>query len=137
LADTRIFAEGGIMSLAVLRSCELSGVQALPVRVETHIAAGLPAFSVVGLADVEVRESRERVRAAILSSSLPFPAARITVSLAPADLRKESARFDLPIALAVLLAAGEIALPEPRARRQPGNRCRAACSLVNSRSRAP
>jgi magnesium chelatase family protein len=100
------------MSLAVLCSCELSGLNALRVHVETHIASGLPAFNIVGLADVEVRESRERVRAAILSSGLNFPAARITVSLAPADLRKESARFDLPIALAVLLAAGEIAIPQ-------------------------
>lgn len=97
------------MSLAVLASRALCGLQALPVRVEVHMAPGLPAFHVVGLPDAGVRESRERVRSAILSSGFDFPAGRLTVNLAPADLPKESGRFDLPIALAVLLASGQVA----------------------------
>ncbi|NYT57874.1 YifB family Mg chelatase-like AAA ATPase [Alcaligenaceae bacterium] len=96
------------MSLAVLASRALCGLQALPVRVEVHMAPGLPAFHVVGLPDAGVRESRERVRSAILSSGFEFPAGRLTVNLAPADLPKESGRFDLPIALGVLLASGQV-----------------------------
>ncbi|AEI75699.1 competence protein ComM [Cupriavidus necator N-1] len=83
------------MSLAVLRSRALTGIAAPPVRVETHLANGLPAFTIVGLADTGVSESRERVRAAILNSGYEFPNHRITVNLAPADLPKESGRFDL------------------------------------------
>ncbi|ANN66554.1 YifB family Mg chelatase-like AAA ATPase [Bordetella bronchialis] len=100
------------MSLAVLGSRALAGLRAVPVRVETHLAPGLPSFTVVGLADAAVRESRERVRAAIQNSGFEFPAGRLTVSLSPADLRKESARFDLPIAVGVLLASGQIPMPE-------------------------
>ena len=85
------------MSLAVLLSRSLVGMDAPVVRVETHLAPGLPAFTMVGLADAEVRESRERVRAAIHSSGFDFPAGRLTVNLSPADLPKESGRFDLPI----------------------------------------
>ena len=99
------------MTIAVLNSRALSGLDAAAVRVEVHLACGLPCFTLVGLADVEVRESRERVRAAIINSGFEFPAGRITVSLSPADLRKESARFDLPIAIGVLLASGQIAMP--------------------------
>ncbi len=100
------------MSLAVLASRALCGLEAFPVRVEVHVGPGLPAFNVVGLPDTGVRESRERVRAAIISSGLEFPSGRITVNLAPADLPKESGRFDLPIALGVLLASGQIPLSE-------------------------
>ncbi len=100
------------MSLAVLLSRSLVGMDAPVVRVETHLAPGLPAFTMVGLADAEVRESRERVRAAIHSSGFDFPAGRLTVNLSPADLPKESGRFDLPIALGVLLASGQIDLPQ-------------------------
>src|SRR5690606_37705126 len=96
------------MSLAVLASRALCGLQALPVRVEVHMAPGLPAFHVVGLPDAGVRESRERVRSAILSSGFEFSAGRLTVNLAPADLPKESGRFDLPIALGILLASGQV-----------------------------
>lgn len=78
------------MSLALLRSRALTGLEAPLVSVEVHLANGLPAFNIVGLADTEVRESRERVRAAILNSQLEFPSRRITVNLAPADLPKES-----------------------------------------------
>lgn len=96
------------MSLAVLRSRALTGVEAPPVAVEIHIANGLPAFNIVGLADTEVRESRERVRAALINSAYEFPARRITVNLAPADLPKESGRFDLAIALGILVASGQL-----------------------------
>jgi magnesium chelatase family protein len=94
------------MSLALLRSRALSGMHAPEVTVEVHVSNGLPAFSLVGLPDIEVREARDRVRAAILSSGFEFPSRRITVNLAPADLPKESGRFDLPIALGILIAAG-------------------------------
>jgi len=96
------------MSLAVIMSRSLVGLDAPVVRVETHLASGLPSFVIVGLADAEVRESRERVRAAIQSSGYSFPAGRLTVNLSPADLPKESGRFDLPIALGVLLVSGQI-----------------------------
>lgn len=99
------------MSLAVLLSRSLIGLDAPVVRVETHLARGLPSFGIVGLADAEVRESRERVRAAILSSGFEFPLGRLTVNLSPADIPKESGRFDLPIALGVLLVSGQILLP--------------------------
>jgi magnesium chelatase family protein len=100
------------MSLAVLASRALCGLEAVPVRVEVHVSSGLPAFSVVGLPDAGVRESRERVRSAIINSGFEFPSGRITANLAPADLPKESGRFDLPIALGVLLASGQIAQPD-------------------------
>ncbi len=99
------------MSLAVLMSRSLVGLDAPIVRVETHLSSGLPSFVIVGLADAEVRESRERVRAAIQSSGYTFPSGRLTVNLSPADLPKESGRFDLPIALGVLLVSGQINLP--------------------------
>src|SRR5690625_4967254 len=101
------------MSLAVLYSQALYGFEPSPVRVEVHIGSGLPRLTVVGLPDTGVRESRERVRSAIISSGFEFPAARITVNLAPADLPKASGRFDLPIALGVLLASGQIVMPSP------------------------
>ncbi len=96
------------MSLAVLRSRALAGMQALEVSVEVHLANGLPAFTIVGLPDTEVRESKDRVRAALQNAGFEFPARRITVNLAPADLPKESGRFDLPIALGILAASQQI-----------------------------
>ena len=93
------------MALAVVHSRGLIGVEAPPVSVEVHLANGLPAFHIVGLPDTEVRESRERVRAALLHSGFDFPNRRITVNLAPADLPKGSGRFDLPIAIGILAAA--------------------------------
>lgn len=96
------------MSLASLWCRGLEGLQAPRVRVEVHLAAGLPSFALVGLPDTEVKEARERVRAAIVNSGFEFPQRRITVNLAPADLPKESGRFDLPIALGILAAAGQI-----------------------------
>ena len=97
------------MSLAVIHSRALHALEAAEVTVEVHLANGLPSFTLVGLADVEVKEARERVRAALQNSGLTFPAnKRITVNLAPADLPKESGRFDLPIALGILAASGQI-----------------------------
>src|SRR5664279_427738 len=97
------------MVLALVHSRALRGLEAPAVTVEVHLANGLPSFTLVGLADTEVKESRERVRAALLTSGLEFPHnKRVTVNLAPADLPKESGRFDLPIALGILAASGQI-----------------------------
>jgi len=96
------------MSLAVLHSRALSGLDAPEVTVEVHLANGLPSFTIVGLPDTEVKESRDRVRAALVNSRFEFPARRITVNLAPAELRKESGRFDLPIALGILAASHQL-----------------------------
>ncbi len=97
--------------LAQVRSAALVGVDALPVSVEADVSFGLPVFAMVGLPDASVRESRDRVRAAIRNAGFEFPGTRLTVNLAPADVRKAGAAFDLPIAVAVLAAAG--ALPRP------------------------
>ena len=97
------------MSLSLVQSRALLGLEAAAVTVEVHLANGLPSFTLVGLADVEVKEARERVRSAIQNSGLEFPHnKRITVNLAPADLPKDSGRFDLPIALGILAASGQI-----------------------------
>lgn len=97
------------MSLCVVQSRTLVGLQAHPVSVEVHLSNGLPGFNLVGLADTEVKEARERVRSAIQNAGLEWPhAKRITVNLAPADLPKDSGRFDLPIAIGILAASGQI-----------------------------
>ncbi|MEM5399657.1 YifB family Mg chelatase-like AAA ATPase [Paraburkholderia unamae] len=96
------------MTLAVVRSRAPAAGRAPEVTVEVHLANGLPSFSIVGLPDLEVRESRERVRAALSNCGFDFPVRRITVNLAPADLPKESGRFDLPIALGILAASGQL-----------------------------
>jgi magnesium chelatase family protein len=97
------------MTLALVHSRALDGLNATPVTVEVHLVNGLPSFTLVGLADTEVKEARERVRAALRNSALEFPHnKRITVNLAPADIPKESGRFDLPIALGILAASGQI-----------------------------
>ncbi len=97
------------MSFSVVHSRALLGLQACPVLVEVHLANGLPSFTLVGLADTEVKEARERVRSALANCGLEFPHnKRITVNLAPADLPKDSGRFDLPIALGILAAAGQL-----------------------------
>lgn len=96
------------MALAVLYSRTSNGVQAPSVCVEVHIGAGLPKFSIVGLPDTEVKESRDRVRSALLNLGFNFPYRRITVNLAPADLPKEGGRFDLPIALGILAASSQL-----------------------------
>lgn len=97
------------MGLSLVHSRALLGLEARPVQVEVHLANGLPSFTLVGLADTEVKEARERVRSAIANAGLEFPSnKRITVNLAPADLPKDSGRFDLPIALGILAASGQI-----------------------------
>lgn len=96
------------MALAVLYSRALSGMHAPPVTVEVHLANGLPGFTIVGLPEAEVREARDRVKAALQNARFDFPARHITVNLAPADLPKESGRFDLPIALGILAATGQL-----------------------------
>ena len=96
------------MTVAVVYSRALAGMHAPLVSVEVHLANGLPAFNLVGLPETEVKESRERVRAALQNAQFGFPARRITVNLAPADLPKESGRFDLPIAIGILVATGQL-----------------------------
>ena len=96
------------MALASLWCRGLDGLDAPRVLVEVHLAAGLPGFTLVGLPDTEVKEARDRVRAALVNSGFEFPQRRITANLAPADLPKESGRFDLPIALGILAASGQI-----------------------------
>ena len=96
------------MGLAVVASRAQLGVQAPPVAVEVHLSGGLPSTTIVGLAETAVKESRDRVRAAIQNARLEFPAGRVTVNLAPADLPKDGCRFDLAIALGILAASGQI-----------------------------
>lgn len=96
------------MAIAVVHSRALAGMGAPPVTVEVHISAGLPGLTLVGLPDTEVREARDRVRAALLSAGYEFPQKRVTINLAPADLPKESGRFDLPIAIGLLVASGQL-----------------------------
>jgi hypothetical protein len=97
------------MGLSLVQSRALLGLEAASVTVEVHLANGLPSFTLVGLVETEVKEARERVRSALQNAGLEFPTnKRITVNLAPADLPKESGRFDLPIALGILAASGQI-----------------------------
>lgn len=98
------------MSVAVIYSRAQDGINAPLVTVEVHLSRGLPCFSIVGLPETTVKESKERVRSAILNNQFDFPLSRITINLAPADLPKEGGRFDLPIALGILIASGQ--LPE-------------------------
>ena len=96
------------MSLSIVHSRAESGADAPQVTVEVHLARGLPKFSIVGLPETAVKESRDRVRGAILNSHFEFPRQRIIVNLAPADLPKEGGRFDLPIAIGLLAASGQV-----------------------------
>src|SRR6266700_2431710 len=98
----------GNIVLASLRTAALFGVDAWPVHVEVDVSYGFPTFVMVGLPDTSVRESRDRVRSAIRNSGFEFPPHRITVNLAPADVRKAGAAFDLPIALGILAASGVV-----------------------------
>jgi magnesium chelatase family protein len=97
------------MTVATVSSRALAGIDAPEVTVEVHLGPGLPAFHIVGLPDTQVREARDRVRAALNHAHFEFPARRITVNLAPAELPKDSSRFDLPIALGILAASGQLA----------------------------
>lgn len=96
------------MSLATVYSRAQNGMDSLPITIETHLANGLPGFTIVGLPEAAVRESKDRVRAAIQNAGFAFPNKRITVSLAPADVPKEGSRFDLGIAMGILVASGQI-----------------------------
>lgn len=98
------------MTLAVVYSRAGVGIKAPLVTVETHLSNGLPALSIVGLPETAVKESKDRVRSAIINSQFDFPARRITINLGPADLPKEGGRFDLPIALGILAASGQLPL---------------------------
>ena len=99
------------MSLAVVFTRAYHGIQAPLVSVEVHLSNGLPSMSIVGLADTEVKESKDRVRSAIINSKFDFPARRITINLAPADLPKQGARLDLAIAIGILVASRQLELP--------------------------
>src|SRR5580704_7847506 len=94
--------------LACIPSATLQGVDGRSVSVEVHVSNGLPGFTVVAPPDAAVRESRDRVRAALLSSALPWPLRRVTLNLAPSGVRKGGAGLDLPIAIGLLVATGEI-----------------------------
>ena len=96
------------MALAIVYSRAQVGVEAPAVMVEAHLANGLPALTLVGLPEAAVKESKDRVRSAILNCGLDFPARRITLNLAPADLPKDGGRFDVAIALGILAASGQI-----------------------------
>src|SRR3954471_1193622 len=96
------------MSIAIVFSRGLNGLDAPMVRVEPAVGGGLPGTHIVGLPETEVKEARHRVRAAMQTAGFETPAGRITVSLAPADLPKESGRFDLPIAIGILAASGQL-----------------------------
>ena len=94
--------------LAIVTSCALQGLDGVLVAVEVDTSRGIPGLTVVGLPDTAVKESRERVRSAIKNSGLIFPGKRITVNLAPADIRKEGPAYDLPIAVGVLIASQQV-----------------------------
>lgn len=96
------------MSIAITYSRAQVGIQAPLITIEVHITRGLPSLSIVGLPEAAVKESKDRVRSAILNNHFEFPLGRITINLAPADLPKDSARFDLSIALGILAASGQI-----------------------------
>jgi len=96
------------MSIAIIYSRAQGGVHAPLVTVEVHLTRGLPSLSIVGLPEAAVKESKDRVRSAIISNHFEFPLRRITINLAPADLPKEGGRFDLPIALGILAASNQL-----------------------------
>ena len=101
--------------VVTIKSLGLQGIKGYEVTVECALSGGLPAFDVVGLPDTAVKESRERVRAAIKGCGAKFPVSRITINLAPAALRKEGTVYDLPILLGILAAQGDIDPPDERA----------------------
>ena len=98
--------------LAIINSCAVFGMQGYGLAVEVDVGAGLPAFDIVGLPDAAVRESKERVRSALINSGYDFPLRRITVNLAPADVKKEGSLLDLPIAIGILAATGQLSVGE-------------------------
>src|SRR5262245_52821539 len=94
--------------LAVITTCALAGIDVYPITVEVDITPGLPGFTMVGLPDSAVKEARERVFAALKNSGFQVPSKRITVNLAPGGIRKEGTAFDLPLALGILIASGQV-----------------------------
>lgn len=96
------------MSLAIVHTRAALGVNAPPITIEVHISNGLPGLTMVGLPETTVKEARDRVRSAIINSGYEFPAKKITINLAPADLPKEGGRYDLPIAVALLAASEQL-----------------------------
>lgn len=100
--------KGQVMALAVVQSRARVGIDAPEVIIEVHLSGGMPAFTIVGLAETSVKESRDRVRSAMLNSGFEFPSKRLTVNLAPADLPKEGGRFDLAIAIGILVASEQL-----------------------------
>ncbi|MDJ1654344.1 ATP-dependent protease, partial [Raoultella sp. Ech2A] len=100
------------MSLAIVYTRAALGISAPLITIEVHISSGLPGLTMVGLPETTVREARDRVRSAIINSGYTFPAKKITINLAPADLPKEGGRYDLPIALALLVASEQLEAPE-------------------------
>src|SRR5690625_952517 len=96
------------MNLASVHARATAGVEAPAVRVEVHLSAGLPGLAIVGLPETAVREARERVRSALMNTHFEWPARRVTVNLAPADLPKGGGRYDLAIALGILMASGQL-----------------------------
>ena len=103
----------GCAVLSKVNSCTVIGLDGSTVEVEVDISAGLPSFTIVGLPDTAVQEARERVRAAIRNTGYDFPLKRITVNLAPADLKKAGPAYDLPIAVGVLLSSDQALQPPP------------------------
>jgi len=99
-----------IIMLAVVNSCSILGLESYPMQVEVDVSPGLPAFDIVGLPDTSIRESKERVRAAIKNSGFNFPPKRVTINLAPADIKKEGPIYDLAIAIGVLAATGQVSM---------------------------
>ncbi|MCL1975012.1 MAG: magnesium chelatase, partial [Firmicutes bacterium] len=104
--------EGVVPLLAIINSCAVFGMQGFRLAVEVDVGSGLPAFDIVGLPDTAVRESRERVRSALTNSGFDFPLRRITVNLAPADIKKEGSLLDLPIAIGILAATNQLSARE-------------------------
>jgi hypothetical protein len=126
------------VTLATILSRTQQGLEAPLVRVEVHVGSGLPAFSIVGLPETAVKESKDRVRAALANCGFDLPSGHITVNLAPADLPKEGGRFDLPIAIGILVASAQLP-PGPLTAQSSTESCRweATCmrSAAHSRPR--
>ena len=112
-----------------VRSLGLQGISGYEVTAECDLASGLPNFDIVGLPDTAVKEARERVRSAIKNNGYPFPVGRITVNLAPANLRKSGTIYDLPICVGILAASGQLTWSDPPLRFCGELSCRAPCAL--------
>jgi len=122
-----VFCESDVYS-GTVRSLGLQGISGYEVTVECFLSGGLPAFDVVGLGDTAVKEARERVRAAIKNCGAKFPVSRITVNLAPANLKKEGTVYDLPLLLGILAGEGEIDAPDPASASSASCRSPARCA---------